>query len=78
MMDRSDEATKTRCRDWSTGKFSAMSLGYNAHLHFAQISSKLAGSIMLPKDLLTSLRAHMLPSMQKTMISKMLLSYALQ
>jgi len=78
MMDMSDEATKARCSVWSTGKFPAMSPGHSAHLHFAQLLNRLAGSIMMQKVFLTLPRAQILPLMQKTKIRKMLLSYTLQ
>jgi len=67
MMDMSDEAMKARCLDWSTGKSSVTSPGYNSHPHITQLSSKIAWGSMLPKESLTLLQAEMLPSPRTNM-----------
>ncbi|OJA19077.1 hypothetical protein AZE42_03751 [Rhizopogon vesiculosus] len=38
-MDMSDEATKARCLDWSTGKYSAISSGCSPHLGVADLAA---------------------------------------
>ncbi|KIK42089.1 hypothetical protein CY34DRAFT_805300 [Suillus luteus UH-Slu-Lm8-n1] len=64
MMDMSDEATRLNCLAWSISKSSSISSGPILTCNFTQHSSKLAGRIILLKDLLTLLQAEMPLSMR--------------